>query len=391
MNAPPTMPPCPAPSRSSRLRLALLLALLLLFCFAHNGYKCFRADHQSHIPLLYKWTGGASFPRDWFMTTSAPLELRKFHLGLLAACEKTLGLPLGILAAYCAIALGTFAAWVAISRRLFRRTGPALAAIVMAILVCDNELGANHVIEDCLIPRMEAYLLAWWSFYALLGTGRGAGGWRGGLIAGLLMAGAGYFQPAIPAQFGLVLALWLLVDPERRDWRKAAVFVAATVLPLAGSFRKASGEMIETTALSAAEQIQLAAYVRHPHHMIPHLWGGLWLTFLGVLAVFGLAWLRGRRTCPGTRALGRLVALIVGLLAVAAVFIELVPVRAVVLFQPFRLSVVLYLCMFLVIGRWVADLFASGDWARRMRAMLLVMTPQGWALGAKRARQTERP
>lgn len=372
----------PRPLYVSNVTLALMLVLLLFFCFMHNGYKCFRTDHLTQIPLLYQWADGSLFPRDWFMRTNAHLELRKFHLYLLAAGRSAFGLPLGMLVSYCAIMLGTFAAWVAISRRLFMRAGPAIAAIILAIMIRDGEIGSNHVIEDSLIPRMEAYLLAWWSFYFLLRPKQGIGDWLGGLIAGLFMAGAGYFHPAVPAQFGVVLAIWLLVDPERRDRIKSVVFVAATGLPLIGALKSVSGKMLEKTALSSAEQIQLAAYVRHPHHMIPRLWaGGLWLIFLGVLIVFMISWLRRRRTCPGTRALGRIIAIILGVLAIATVFIELIPVRAIVLFQTYRLTVVLYLCMFLVIGRHIMDLVVTGSYAQRMRAMLLVFSPQGWALG----------
>ncbi|MEN6627380.1 MAG: DUF6798 domain-containing protein [Candidatus Sumerlaeia bacterium] len=363
----------------STLALGLVLVLLLYLHFLHNGYRCFRTDHLTHIPLFYKMTEPGLFPRDWYMLTSAPIELRRFHLLLLQLGDRLFGMPVGILVSYCAIILGTLAAWLAISRRLFASVAPGLVAIFMAIMVHDMEIGSNHLIEGSLIPRAEAALFAWWGIYFLLGSRRRD--WPGGLAAGLLMALAGYFQPAIGAQFGLAILLWMMIDPQRRDWARIVTFLAALILPQAGKLLSVAGGVLkEASALTDAEQIRLFAYIRHPHHMIPHFWGDEFALLAGLLLVFAGVWWARRGACAATRSLARLAGVIVALLAAMTLFIEVWPVKAIVLFQPFRLAVLLYPVLFLVLGRHVADLAAAGGYANRARAMLLMCAPQGWAL-----------
>jgi hypothetical protein len=68
-----------------RSRLFLFLTILFVFCIAVlvNGYKCFRADHLTQIPLLQMQNDPTLFPRDWFLRNYGHFDLRKYHLALL--------------------------------------------------------------------------------------------------------------------------------------------------------------------------------------------------------------------------------------------------------------------------------------------------------------------
>ena len=366
----------PHPVLDSPLNLGALLLVMFGVHLWLNQYTCFRTDHLTQIPLLMKRDDPTLFMRDWFMTTYGHFELRRFHLMLLEAGRALVGLAQGILLFYALAIAGTFAAWIALARRFTGSTMAGLAVIALAIFVRDREIGSNHLIEEALIPRAEGFVLAWWSFVLLVREGRRAS-W--GLAAGVLMATAGYFQPAVAIQFALPLTLWVLFDRRYCTLPRLGLFLLALLAPMVLRLSRMAGGFSEATTLSDTEQIQLAAWLRHPHHMIPHLWKENWVVFAGLAVLFIVLWRRYRHE-PGVSALGRLAAVLAGILALCAFFIEVVPVKSVILFQPFRMAVMLYGVMFIVIGRHVAGLLASPSHVDRFRAGVTMLGPIGWPL-----------
>lgn len=363
----PEVPPRPAGVRFpqtplDQALLALGLAALTLLAW---GYCAMRFDHVVQLPYLLMEREPGLFARDWYLQSDPHDKIRYFHLLLIRGASAAIGLDGALLALLVGSLAVTYGAWFAISRRLFGSPTPAVLAALMAIWFRGQELGANALVENIFIPRVEANALAWVALAVLLA--------RRPAASGLLFAVAGLFQPAVPLQFAGVLALWILIAWERPRLRPFLAFSLAYWVVSLPWMLYLSGTVTGESSLTPEEIIRIFAYIRHPAHMIPFSWGLLWASSGLLLVLFFEAWTR-RADGPEAAGFGRLVPLIAGLLAVAVVFIEIVPVKWMVLFQPFRATMLLYFAVFMVLGREVEDGFRAPGFARPFRAALLIVS-----------------
>ncbi len=344
-----------------------VVVTLVALAILQNGYVSLRFDHVVQLPyLLMDWEPGL-FARDWYLQSDPHDRLRFFHLLLIRIAAIPLGLEGGILALYLLFTGATFACWLAISKRLFGSAAQGVVVAVLAIFFNGWELGANHLVETIFIPRMEAYALCYLGLVLLLS--------RRPVFAGLAFAAGGLFQPAVPLQFAAVVALWILIAGERPRISTFFQFSAAYWIVSLPWMLFLRGTVVGDSTLTSEEIIHIFAWIRHPAHMIPFTWTPLrWLASGALLLAFAFAWPRQKSEQPALWRLGWMTSLIVLILAISIVFIEFIPLRWVILFQPFRVSVLLYLILFLVLSPLLLEYALSSDPAARVRAAALMVS-----------------
>lgn len=357
-----------SPLLQSRLFLFWAAVAILLLQIFNNGYFCFRLDHTSQIPLIYMQQDPTLYQRDWFLHGFGHFELRYYHLLLMKTFALPLGLPAGILALYFITILSTIWAWLLISKKVHGSPLPGILAGFMSAFMYGQEIGTNHLFEKEMIPRTEAYPFAYFALYcALCGQP---------FLSGLLLAVGGLFQPAVGLLFAAPIAIWLMTRPEdARKLKTLGFFLLGFVLPFAPRAFSLRQAIQDNGGFSANEEILLAGYIRHPHHMIPHLWGTMWLMFAAMAALFIMVWRRRKAERPGADPLARMGLIVIGILAVATLFIEVLPVKLIVLVQPFRMAVLLYFIMILTISTHLLELLRRPEWSAKMRALLLILAP----------------
>jgi hypothetical protein len=354
------------PFLRSPLNVLLLLAVLILVSIGVNGYMSFRSDHLSQIPLIYLQGDPTLFPRDWFFQNYGHFKLRFLHLAAIKGFSFALGIPGALLFIYVLCIASTLGAWLAIARHLHGSILPGIVACFLGILFY-GEVGANHLIERALIPRTEAFAIIYWGVLLLL-RGRP-------LVAGLLFGAASCFQPAVGIQFAIPMILWLAIAGEGPRLRQIAFFLASFAAVLGPWMLFLGGSFTGESTLTDAEIVNIVAYLRHPGLMIPRYFGrSIWAVFCLLVIWAVIAWRNSGRDNERVRRAGWIVPIMTGLLFLAAVFIELVPVKNVILFQPFRASVLLYLFIFLLIAPYPLSLLRSAEPFRRFRGVLLILS-----------------
>lgn len=354
----------PVPFLRSPLNVMLLVLGLILVSIAVNGYLAFRSDHLSQIPLIFIQRDPDLFPRDWFFQNFGHFKLRFLHLVLIKSLAWAVGIPIALMIWYVICIGSVIGAWLAIARHIYGSILPGIIAALLGI-VFYGEVGANHLVERILIPRAEAFAVIYWGVFCLI-IGRTA-------LAGLLFGLASCFQPAVGIQFGIPLLIWVWVAREPERLRRTLWFLgcyAAVLLPwlafLGDSFTGASN-------LSDEEIINIVAWIRHPPLMVPRFFGRtVWVDFLLLLGGSTFAWWSMSRHNERVKPVGWIIPIMAGLLFLATVFIEFIPVKSVIMFQPFRASVLLYLMMFLMLGPYMLRLIQSEDPFRRFRGVLLI-------------------
>lgn len=350
----------------SPLNVLLILAGLIIVSVAVNGYTSYRSDHLSQIPLIFIQSNPDLFPKDWFFQNFGHFKLRFLHLVLIKSLAWAVGIPASLAVIYALCIASAMAAWLAIARHVYGSVLPGIVTCLFAIIFY-GEVGANHLIERILIPRTEAFAVIYWGVFLLI-TGRAA-------AAGLLFGVASCFQPAVGFQFAIPMFFWMWIAGVPNRLRDSLLFLgcfAAVFAPwaafLGSSFTGGSN-------LTDREIINLVAWIRHPPLMIPRFFGRtVWADFMFLLFGAGWAWRLMSRGNERARRIGWLVPIMAVLLFLATVFIEFIPVKGVVLFQPFRASVLLYFVVFLMLGPYVLDLLQSANPFRRFRGVFLMFS-----------------
>lgn len=357
----------------SRLFLFCSGVLLIYLHIIHNGYECFRSDHITQIPLLYLQDDPSLFARDWFLKNYGHFDVRFFHLWLIRVFSLPMGLPTGILLLFLVLILATIWAWIEISKKLYGSPLPGLIAGIAAVYVNGTELGTNHLLENIMIPRTEAYAFAYWGLFLIL-AGRP-------FLAGCLMGLSAYSQMAVGGFFAVPMLVWMLTwGGGARRWRDAGWFLGGFVLLLLYPLIFKSKGFLSTPTLSDEETIRLAAFIRHPHHMEPHTWGGLWAAFLFLAILAFNSWRKLKTLYPRAWSLAWMAVIIMAILAVATFFIEIHPVKNVVLAQPYRVAVLLYFLLFLLLAPHLLNLLSAPGVLPTVRAVGLVLGLQSWVL-----------
>ncbi len=349
--------PAAPKARAAALLLAAALGVLFL-----KGYSAFRSDHMTQVPMLMRLVEPDLFARDWFFGGRANYAERQVFL----AAERALLIPLRrielvlfsqYLALLCAFAT---ALWL-----IARRFGRAEPLFLLWMFYCATanrfaDISVAPLIEDFMVPRFYSYVGGYLAI-ALLLRGRAA-------AAGLALGALGLFQGAPALQILPILVLWLFFDRGRREAARLSLLLLAGFLSLYWLQFWFLRDLVSGPNLySEEEQIRLLAYIRHPHHMLPHLFRGHdYEESLALLVFFWAGWRRGLFSGAG-QALARLVAAFLVFLLASVAGIYFFRDASFIAFQPMRMFAPLRLILLYSVALHTLNLLRGEDrfdWVR---------------------------
>ncbi len=334
-----------AASWTDRLhRHALALPVLLLAFAAHMtrfGYGFGDGDHDELIPSAMALLDPRLFGRDWLVQyVIDTVNVRTAFVWLVATAGRVAPLPVAVAALHGMVFLAAGAGLYALGVTLTRsRTAAALGTALALAVTPAFTLGGNAVVAPMLVPEGVAWALVLPAVALALR--------RRVVLAGVLLGVAAWVHlltGLLPALALGAVALWRAAErapgaPLGHALRLGAVF-AVTALPVL--LPVGLGQVGATAAGGGPSPFYIHAVFRNPfHHLLSAFPAGQHVRFWGLLAL-GAAGLWAMRRWGAAQYAPEVVRLwIVTLVAgaLAAVFVEVVPVELVAKLQLFKLTV----------------------------------------------------
>lgn len=349
---------------ASALYLISLTTLLLLLI----GYRAYRTDHMTQIPMFLKQLDPTLYTRDWFFEGSGQFCVRKvfisFELGLYNILGRRIEWMLFLQFGFCL--LGSVIALWATCRVL--KKGYWLPLAWIFVLGCLNSyagLAGTRLFDDITIPRIYPYMACLLSVPLIL-TQRY-------VAAGLLLGGTGLFQGAPSLQFLPVAIIWIFsLRGMRGGWKSALMLATAFLLCYWPQFIMAR-DLLKTKLYSPAEVIHWLAYVRHPHHMLPlHFRPD---AYVEMLVLLGFVWsrLRLRKIDAQSERILNLSGVLLAYLLVAVVFICVIPIADWIIFQPMRIVSTFRIFVLFFVAEHLLELLQHRRRFHLLRAAFLII------------------
>lgn len=295
------------------------------------------------------------FHHDFVVRESLRFSPRFFYNELIALPARA-GLPLAwSFALWHLAALAALVAAVRSAATVLRLGAVAAALLLVWLLVVNvGTLGGVYFYTHAPVPAVWAgALAAWGAAFAL----------RRRPVAAFAFFGAATLLQFLVGFYAGLLALPLLWTATSRSrllalaaWGGA---LALIYVPLTLS------SLTDTTALSTDAFVEIYAYLRHPHHLVPSTWP--WLQWQRSGLFYLGAWYFLHRTSSGRPAFERTVlhfALALAATALAAnwLFVEILPSAFVAKLQPARVTPLVQAVVLALLATRVATFLACRHW-----------------------------
>lgn len=350
--------------------LILQLTLVLLWVsFFKNGYFVLRGDHVSIMGYFLNVSHPELLKGDWFFCHESSPFARMFEIATMWLLAKPFGMVNGILVFFILTFISLVWAWIALGKRLSGSLLPGVLAMMMCIMASNMEIGVQTLFDTMKESRVTAAAFASWGFVMVLSHRY--------ILAGVLM-GLGIFAHSStgPLFIGPFL-LWHFFVQDKFDWKNIGKLLLGivpiliiNVLLLFPMFFMTSGG---TPLVSEKEQFDLLSKVHIPYLMSPMSWGFRWRYFAGLMLIFTLTWGKTYKRIPWAWVFGKMVIIVCALLAVCTVWIELRSSMFLLKLQPYRMSMLLYPTIFMILSVHIIDLWSRGNLLARLRAVVLVL------------------
>jgi hypothetical protein len=331
-----------------KLSRTLLLLLVVLSAFlVVRGYRFGVSDQNEYLPQLYRMLDPGFLRNDWFTNETASFNPRTIFITFLAGGTWLVGDATAHFLVYTvcfgALALGA----IRLGARLFGSATAGVIGLVFILLGPQATLGGQDLLGDYLQQSMLSATAIVWAL-AMFVERRW---WLAWLLAGLATA----LHVTSGAIGAILLGVLTLVQLRRIGLKNlalsAAVFLVpalAAVVPLLVSLRS------HGAGLSDAQFIDILGRIRAPWHYLPSQFPLESYVHFGLLLVAAGAALRLQPRSPYRTETFALAATIAALCVVAYVFVELVPIAAVMSLDLTRATVFFRLLAMLALGGAVA-------------------------------------
>jgi hypothetical protein len=351
-------------SSSSKHRLPLLY--LVLFCVIVGvisslwGYQYFGNNSPDFLPQILRTINPGYLSNDFYLNSTSGLSSPRFYFnglvawlsGLLSLTRVFLGLTI-----LCNILLTLETALL--TRHLFDGSDGAALVSALAVITAKTFLLGNY--NDFSLSPLDAGLL----ILPLVLAGIWAALRQRPLLVGLAAGLATLFHPLVGPEVGAILLGTLAVEQIAHYFRPLRFPRRSNLLALlgGGAILVAFAALILPPIMSVphiptAQFIQIYAYFRDPHHLIPSSWpihdyveAVVYLVAAGI--IWRLCFSLSTRLREVTPALLIICAILLALCLGGYVFVELIPTRLWVSAQTFRLLLIFKFISLSLTGGWI--------------------------------------
>ncbi len=352
------------PSPSSKHRLPL--SYLVLFCVIVGGisslwgYQFFGKNSPNYLPQILRVLNPSYLSNDFLLNSmSSPSSPRLYFNGLVAWLSTLMGLTwvfLG-LTILCNILITLEIALLA--RDLFDGSDSAALVSALAVMSAKTFLLGNFI--NFSLSPLDADLL----IMPLVLAGLWAALRQRPLLVGLAAGLATLFHPLVGPEIGAILLGILVVEQIAHYFRPLRFPRHCKLLSLLGG-----GAILVAFAafvlppimgvphIPTAQFVQIYAYFRDPHHLVPSTWpihdyieAAVYLLAAGL--IWRLCYPLSARLRETTPALLILCATLLALCLGGYVFVELIPTRLFATAQTFRLLLLFKFIGLSLTGGWI--------------------------------------
>lgn len=373
---------------------ALNIVLFSGLSMAVHGYAIVGqgTNQISQLPIVLRALDPGYLPNDWYVNQMGGFSARQVFALVVSGLAKVVDLPNAyLLLQWSSVAMVGFVTFF-VTRTVFRGDRVAcLLASLLALVLVPFTLGNDFVlvtVRNGLVPLSLAQPMVLLAVAFALSDRP--------VLCGLLAATAALFQPLAGTIAGLLCLVTLLllefsglrrsIDLHGGTRAIRLVRIAAGFGPIA--LVAAMWALKHQSQISDESLINIVAYVRNPHHFLPSGFGlGGYLKAVTFLFGFALVLDTWRRTGMTSTLLKRdrhlsfmlvYAALLLVLCLAGYVFVELVPVKEIVVLQAFRhLPVLLWFAIIVTALVTTQVLNKLTGFKRALCCCLLVMGNRG--------------
>jgi len=344
----------------------LPLVYLVLFCVIVGvisslwGYEYFGNNSVDFLPQILRTTNPGYLSNDFYLNSTSGLSSPRFYFnGLLAWLSGLLSLTrvfLG-LTILCNILLALETALL--TRDLFSGSDGAALVSALAVITAKTFLLGNY--NDFSLSPLDAGLL----ILPLVLAGIWAALRQRPLLVGLAAGLATLFHPLVGPEVGAILLGTLAVEQIAHHFRPLSFPRRCNLLALlgGGAILVAFSALVlppimNVPHIPTAQFVQIYAYFRDPHHLIPSTWpihdyveAVVYLLAAGM--IWRLCYSFSARLREMTPVLLILCAILLALCLGGYVFVELIPTRLFATAQTFRLLLIFKFISLSLTGGWI--------------------------------------
>jgi hypothetical protein len=350
---------------------------VFLFCSALLttlwNYQFGQMDQVEHLPILFRAENSEYLRNDSFLNAFSRNYDPRFYFTQLILLFKTV-LPLPLLFFLLTFVVNYLVAFstFSIARQLFSdEKWSGILAVFLVLTVPTVELGSVAEIHtDYLTPNSLSFSLVLLSLSFILR--------KAWFYAGLTLGFASLIHPLAGPETGLIFffcAAFEQIYTNRFQLKKyAGYLLGLAFFILFASLSLLPFFMNQTEGLDAKTFIEIYAQFRVPHHIIPSVFmhpaeRNLAFKLLSLLLILWLsyAYIFKKERYFQLSLLGYIIVLM--LLAIAGyVFVELYPIKLVVIAQTFRLLYILKFLLLVLLGGLIGFYFQRGTQLEKIYA-----------------------
>jgi len=330
--------------------LAILFGIIVTI-YSYDGFGI--SNHIEHLPPILRNLDDSYLINDFFTNASVEGIARRYYalfISKLSGSEENLILLYLLLTflTNISISLSTFY----FTRYLFMnssRSGIFASAMVLSLSTLSLAGASSFLHTTYLNPSNIAVAFILWACYFVA---------RGNLLLGITLSGiSSIFHPLLGLEMGTLLFFSYLVSlliehriRVKEEWITILLsFTVFTLFSLPSIIPQFSQHSIESSLY-----IFIIAYFRNPHHYVPSTFNNSqYILTLAFLFTSGYIWYRERnkRDFFSSQLIAVLTVSILLLCVCGYFFVEIIPLRIMVIAQPFRL---------LNIVKWVGLILIAG-------------------------------
>lgn len=286
---------------------------------------------------------------DWFVNENAVFTVRYYFSAMIANMSSAVDIEViyfsVYLLAFFATAIGVFL----ISKHLFNNNLTGFLAIFLLFFGSTASLGGNWVFYSTLMPAHLANTFAVFAIYFFLKKRE--------YVSFLLLGMASIFQVLIGLLVAGMLLFHLLLSLRIKKERKntlVKIIISSIVYCLLASVNIIPTLSTLSSDTSSSVIFETLGHIRHPWHYMPFQFSIMsYITFLSVIALFLVTLAQEKPNKKDHEIVKSVIIATILICLVGTIFVELVPVTAVLKLQAFKTTTFLMLFVYIYLGNFL--------------------------------------